>query len=244
MKGKTKVIVMLFVILAFLLGPALYNNKLSSVDQPKESSQPTSLIKGKAEIENVVKDRNVASTEVEVKNQTSDQTSAVSQPVTSQQKDNTSSHTVSQAKTSGAKVGETGANVGSTAVPAHSQGNATPAESKENQWIINLAVVGMNGELLYGPSGVAVTIKNEKSMTVLDVLDASGLAYTMSNRYPGLVDSIANQRNRGQGGWMYKINNQSPMLGASQMEVKKEDKVIWWYSQSINVPAPEWDQLK
>ncbi|MEG6521815.1 DUF4430 domain-containing protein [Desulfotomaculum sp. 1211_IL3151] len=245
MKGKTKVILLLFVILAFLLGPAVYSNKISSVDQTKVSSQATPL-NNVLETEVAAKDESITKNMPEVKKETEDKTSANAVPTNNQQGEIIPQNNTNQEKAppvSQAVVTEAAAVTGGSAsVTAQSQGNIT-SETEENQLLINLAVVGMNGELLYGPSSVTVSQPNQGVITVLEVLDASGIEYTMSSRYPGLVESIVSQRNRGQGGWMYKINDQSPMQGASKMAVKKGDTVIWWYSQSIRVPPPQWEQL-
>ena len=76
-----------------------------------------------------------------------------------------------------------------------------------------IAVVGMNGELLYGPGNVTVTQK----LTALDILDATGLPYTLSGSF---VEAIAGQRNKGQSGWMYMVNGNIPIALCCQSTLR------------------------
>lgn len=108
---------------------------------------------------------------------------------------------------------------------------------------VGIAVVGKDNELLYGPAEVRITEENRWGVTALGALDATGLRYTVSARYPDFVDSIAGQYNHGQSGWMYKVNDETPLVAAAKKPLNREDKVIWWYSKGMNVPPPAWDEL-
>jgi len=66
----------------------------------------------------------------------------------------------------------------------------------------------------------------------------------MSSRFPDLVVAVAGQRNKGQSGWMYKVNDEVPLVAASKRKLQEGDRVIWWYSTSISNPPPEWNSLK
>ncbi len=118
----------------------------------------------------------------------------------------------------------------------------TPAASKEIT-VISIAVIGQDGRLLYGPAQVKLTRENPWGTTALAALDATGLPYTISARFTGFVDSIAGQRNRGQAGWMYSVNGELPSVAASQKPVKQGNRVLWWYSQSMDQTPPSWDEL-
>jgi len=118
----------------------------------------------------------------------------------------------------------------------------TPAASGEAT-VVNIAVIGRDGELLYGPAEVKIAKENTWGITALGVLDATGLPYTISARYADLVDSIAGQRNRGQAGWMYSVNGEIPAVAAAKKPVKQGDKVVWWYSKSMEQKPPTWDEL-
>jgi len=122
--------------------------------------------------------------------------------------------------------------------PTGSSGSST------NTCTVRIAVVGKDGELLYGPASVTVLASNRWGLTVLGALDATGLPYTMSSRWPDFVESIAGQANIGMSGWMYQVNGSVPSLGASQYPVKEGDKIIWWYSKDLNTPAPKWEDLE
>jgi hypothetical protein len=107
-----------------------------------------------------------------------------------------------------------------------------------------LAVVGMNGELLYGPAYVNVAENNKWGLTALGALDAAGLSYhTSSWDWGVMVDAICGQANSGMAGWMYAVNGEMPMCGPEKYLIKTGDKVIWYYSKSMDQQPPEWDDL-
>lgn len=118
------------------------------------------------------------------------------------------------------------------------------SEEKKKGISLKIAVVGKEKRLLFGPAEVIVKENNLWGATALGALDAAGLSYEMSPKFPDLVIAVAGQRNQGQSGWMYKVNDQSPLVAASKKVVKEGDRVIWWYSTSINDPPPEWSGLK
>lgn len=122
---------------------------------------------------------------------------------------------------------------------------AEPAPSASGSGtVVGIAVVGSSGELLYGPAEVRIGKESSWGVTALGALDATGLPYTLSPRYADLVDSIAGQRNRGQSGWMYNVNGEIPAVAAAKKPLKQGDKVIWWYSKSIDQAPPSWDDLE
>ncbi len=110
---------------------------------------------------------------------------------------------------------------------------------------VGLAVVGMDNKLLYGPSYVSVDESNEWGLTALGALDAPGLSYeTNSWSYGDFVVSIEGQANSGLSGWMYNVNGVAPAVGADQYEIEKGDKIIFYYSESMDQEPPTWDTLK
>jgi len=113
-----------------------------------------------------------------------------------------------------------------------------------NTCTVQIAVVGKDGELLYGPASVTVLASNRWGLTVLGALDATGLPYTMSSRWPDFIESIAGQANSGMSGWMYQVNGSVASVAAAQYPIKEGDKIIWWYSKDINTPAPSWEDLE
>lgn len=119
-------------------------------------------------------------------------------------------------------------------------GGNNPDPPAQDEYSVGIAVVGRNGELLYGPGSVTVSKNGKWGLTALGALHATGLSYTDDG---GFVKSIAGQANSGMNGWMYKVNGTVPMMLASDKAVNKEDKVIWWYSKDMNSPGPTWDSL-
>ncbi|NLW07466.1 MAG: DUF4430 domain-containing protein [Clostridia bacterium] len=126
--------------------------------------------------------------------------------------------------------------------PPESAGVFLPGND-DNACRVGIAVVGRQGELLYGPSAVTVKEDNKWGLTVMGALDATGLEYNMSPRYGNLVLGIAGQQNKGMSGWMYKVNGEIVMKAASDKEVETGDKIIWWYSEDVTKPAPSWESL-
>lgn len=119
-----------------------------------------------------------------------------------------------------------------------------PADSFREGLKVDIAVVGVKGQLLYGPATVTVPQNNRWGLTALGALDATGLKYSLSPNYGNFVISIAGQTNKGMCGWMYKVNGEVPMVAASEKKVNQGDKIIWWYSESIDASSPTWENLK
>ncbi|NPV89767.1 MAG: DUF4430 domain-containing protein [Firmicutes bacterium] len=109
---------------------------------------------------------------------------------------------------------------------------------------VGVAVIGIGSELLYPPSTVNVSPGNKWGITALGALDATGLPYTMKPMWQNFVDSIRGQACKGVAGWMYMVNGEIPMHLADKHPVKEGDKVIWWYSESMDQEPPSWDKLK
>ncbi len=108
---------------------------------------------------------------------------------------------------------------------------------------VNIAVVGQDGELLFGPGSVAVSEDGEWGCTAMGALHATGLDYTMSSEFDGYVDAVGGQAKIGLNGWMYKVNNVTPMVLAKDKTVEEGDKIIWWYSTDMDDPGPAWNSL-
>lgn len=124
--------------------------------------------------------------------------------------------------------------------------NSSPVQNPPEQpgCSVGIAVVGIGGELLYPPATVSVSADNKWEITALGALDATGLPYAMKPMWPSFVDSIGGQACKGVSGWMYMVNGEIPMHLADKHPVKEGDKVIWWYSESMDQEPPVWDKLK
>ncbi len=134
----------------------------------------------------------------------------------------------------------------SPASPIQSAGVAPtpPAEAPGGGAVtVELAVVGNDGEVLFGPSSVKLIEKEGRGVTALGALAATELPYGVSRRWPDFVDVVAGLRNKGQAGWLYKVNEEVPLVAADKKHLADGDRVIWWYSKSISSPPPTWEQL-
>lgn len=170
-----------------------------------------------------------------------------SSPLGSKESDISSAKSRSEAGTPGASGKTPGKESPPKPAPQQQSSKETAASQasspSESATVIGIAVIGNDGELLYGPAEVEIAKENTWGITALGALDATALPYTISARYADLVDSIAGQRNRGQAGWMYNVNGEIPAVAAAKKPVKQGDKVLWWYSQSIAQTPPSWDEL-
>lgn len=108
---------------------------------------------------------------------------------------------------------------------------------------VQLAIVGRNGELIFGPSTVNISKDSPHGYTPLGALDASGVDYNLSAKFEGFVEAICGQANEGMSGWLFVVNNTVPSVGADQYTLKDGDRIIWYYSKDINEPPPKWDDL-
>lgn len=123
--------------------------------------------------------------------------------------------------------------------------NKTPmTEAKELQKGIKVgfAVVG-KGKNPKKKYDVVIPEDSSWGNTALGALAASGENYVMSTRFSGFVESICGQQNDGTSGWMFVVNGVDPGIGADKCQVKNGDRIIWYYSESYNVPAPNWNDL-
>ncbi len=128
----------------------------------------------------------------------------------------------------------------STALTVNSSSGGSGGETKT----VGQAVVGMNGELLSGPTYVTISETNKLGFTVLGALDCSGVPYHTSTwSYGVLVDSINGQANSGMAGWMFSVNGQIASAGPENSNIKDGDKIIWYYSKSMDQQPPSWNDL-
>ncbi|MBC7346375.1 MAG: DUF4430 domain-containing protein, partial [Clostridia bacterium] len=108
---------------------------------------------------------------------------------------------------------------------------------------VGVAVVGKNGELLFGPGYVELAEGGTWGLTALGALDATGLPYRVSSQYEGFVEEIAGQANQGWSGWCYAVNDTLPTVAAHQCRLADGDRVVWYYSQDFSTPVPRWEDL-
>ncbi|MDD4238512.1 MAG: DUF4430 domain-containing protein [Desulfotomaculaceae bacterium] len=130
-----------------------------------------------------------------------------------------------------------------SAAPPEAASDSSPAVTPESGCMVGIAVVGKEGESLYSAGKVVVRKDNKWGITAMGALDATGLPYSTMPTWPDFVSSICGQANSGVSGWMYSVNGDIPMHMADKHPVKTGDKVIWWYSNSMEQPRPQWGDL-
>jgi len=125
--------------------------------------------------------------------------------------------------------------------PAGGGGSEPPAD--ETVISVRIAVVGADGQLLFGPESVRVSRYGPWGQTVLGALDATGLSYTADTN-TGFVSDIEGVSNSGMNGWMFKVNEMVATSSGKEQRVREGDRIIWWYSQDINSTGPRWNELQ
>ncbi|ADL07128.1 S-layer homology domain-containing protein [Thermosediminibacter oceani] len=128
---------------------------------------------------------------------------------------------------------------GETGSPGSEPGSSEPVPG-EVECTVDIAVVGRDGELLFGPDSVTVSRNGRWGLTALGALDATGLDYECDG---GFVKSIEGQANQGMNGWMYKVNGKVPSVAASEKAIGDGDEIIWWYSTDYRSSGPTWEDL-
>jgi hypothetical protein len=254
---RRKPLIIFLVIIAAILGPAIYAQKFCHPRQAPELSaaaNPAAALNGARqpggeqasfpESSNQEANQKFGAKDQEITSPAANGSPGA--PVRQINANSGSRDTSGQEKESSANEAQAGPN-SSPADRKKQAGSTTPAENGEKEkdqgCPVGIAVIGMNGELLYGPEKVTVTEKNFGGITALGALDATGLPYATSRRWAIFVEAIAGQRNKGQAGWMYQVNGEIPLTGADRKPLKAGDQVIWWYSKSIDTRPPAWDQL-
>lgn len=90
-------------------------------------------------------------------------------------------------------------------------------------------------------------VNNEKqNITVLDSLKNVTDKYIIENSTYGLfVKSILGIENKNSDGWCFRVNDVQSSVGASKVNLKDGDKVLWYYATEENQwKAPKWDEVK
>lgn len=234
-KRKLIYIISFLLILAAITGPAIYAHKISSHNQAAERSASSA----RGETVSSTAGGQTSPVDSVVKNGEQKAATGTSAQSNGLQADNGLAVKDATAR----KSNPSGTAGQDSTMPVQKPTGTPPAGVQEDGCVVGIAVVGMSGELLYGPGNVTVTKKNRWDVTALGALDATALPCTISTRWNGFVEAGAGQLNKGQSGWMYKVNSEIPMVAADQKPVKTGDKVIWWYSKKMGNPSPDWDEL-
>jgi hypothetical protein len=83
---------------------------------------------------------------------------------------------------------------------------------------------------IWGSTEVTVTAGN-----ALDALEAASLAgefyyHVTTTGFGPYVDQVARYGGAASSGWVFKVNNASPPVGADAVTVKDGDRVLWYYA--------------
>ncbi|PKM48054.1 MAG: hypothetical protein CVV03_00350 [Firmicutes bacterium HGW-Firmicutes-8] len=230
MKQKLIYFIALLVILAGAIGPALYMHKTVSSNQPDKQVEISKTADYGLKEQGNTTDRS--------------QTAASNSQVSSEVNKDQPAAETKQGSTAIKQHNSTSASISRETMPrSQVSNNSIPVVAPESGCKVGIAVVGESGEFLFGPAQVIVKKDNKWGITAMGALDAAGIPYAMKPTWPDFVDSISGQACRGVAGWMYNVNGDVPMHMADKHPVKTGDKVIWWYSKSMDQPTPQWDDL-
>ncbi|PKM48048.1 MAG: hypothetical protein CVV03_00320 [Firmicutes bacterium HGW-Firmicutes-8] len=131
----------------------------------------------------------------------------------------------------------------SLTVNSSSQGSNTPVTHVVKN--VSMAVVGPQGNLLFGPSSFQVQDDNKWGLSVLGALDASGVEYKTSywDPYGYSVNSIAGVAASGSGGWMYALNGKNGTKMAGNCSINNDDQIVFYWASSMTAQPPLWSDL-
>jgi hypothetical protein len=235
-------VVALLAVMVGVIGPALYMHKVFSSQQARPASQMTvgqAASSGATELQNAVTPQRQPVTDGGQSSPSINPSQPAGEPAPS------SSPAVKQDNQApgGASKEQTLANPQGGASPSQPGANSYAAPVREAGCRVWVAVLGKNDELLFKPGQVTIKPENKWGITALGALDATGLPYATKPTWPDFVDAIGGQANCQMAGWMYSVNGEVPMHMASKHPVKTGDKVIWWYSRSMDQPPPRWEDL-
>ena len=251
MKRKLIYFIALLVILAGAIWPALYMHKTVNSKQPDKQAEISKTVEY-GQQEQVSSDQTEQGNSITKQGDSIDESrtagdTQVSSAVDKQQPAAETKQEVTATKqevTATRQQGSASVGVEQASKPdAQVSNSSVPVVAPVSGCKVGIAVVGENGELLFGPAQVIVKKDNKWGITALGALDATGITYAMYPAWPDFVQSISGQACRGVSGWMYNVNGDVPMHMADKHPLKTGDKVIWWYSKSMDQPTPQWDEL-
>ena len=123
-----------------------------------------------------------------------------------------------------------------------SGGNGGVGSTGPGDCTVKILVVGMNGEILFGPGTVNVSASDQWGKTALGALHATGLSIIV-DQDKGFVKSVDGQANSGMNGWMYKVNGVVPMVASKDKLLSEGDEVVWWYSTDMASTGPDFSEI-
>lgn len=133
--------------------------------------------------------------------------------------------------------------VGSARVWVRGTGGSGDIWEEPQTITVNMAVLGKNGQLLFGPGSVNLSKDSEFGLTAMGALAATGLRWEFSPKYEGFIVAIAGEANEGMNGWCYKVNGMLPAVGVCDQPVGDDDEIIFWYSVDSQSTGPNWSDI-
>lgn len=244
MKRKLIYFIALAVILAGAIGPALYMHKTVTSKQPDKQAEISKTVEyGQQEQGSSAQTEQGNSITKQGDSMDESRAAGDTQVSSAADKQQPAAETKQQV-TATKQQGSTSVGVEQAVKPdAQVSNSSVPVVAPASGCKVGIAIVGENGELLFGPAQVIVKKDYKWGITALGALDATGITYAMYPTWPDFVQSISGQACRGVSGWMYNVNGDVPMHMADKHPLKTGDKVIWWYSKSMDQPTPQWDEL-
>lgn len=129
-------------------------------------------------------------------------------------------------------------------ITVDSSGNeGNGGSTHKDEVTVEIAVVGKNNNLIFGPGSVAVSESDSYGITAMSALCKTGLSWGFSPDWDGLVTMIDGISNEGMNGWMYKVNHEAPMVVPRDKKVARGDQIIFWYSSDAMSNGPDWGDL-
>ena len=97
---------------------------------------------------------------------------------------------------------------------------------------------------LFAPQEATVTAGN-----ALDALDQASLAgelyyHLTQSSFGNYVDQIGRYGGAADSGWVFKVNDVSPPVGADQVQLKNGDHVLWYYATFGETGGPPTLEVK
>ncbi|MGI6487482.1 MAG: S-layer homology domain-containing protein [Syntrophothermaceae bacterium] len=129
-------------------------------------------------------------------------------------------------------------------ITVDSSGNeGNGGSTHKDEVTVEIAVVGKNNNLIFGPGSVTVSESDSYGITAMSALCKTGLSWGFSPDWDGLVTMIDGISNEGMNGWMYKVNHEAPMVVPRDKKVARGDQIIFWYSSDAMSNGPDWGDL-
>ena len=85
-------------------------------------------------------------------------------------------------------------------------------------------------QTLFGPTEITVTASNaQDALEQASILGELYYHVTVSS-FGSYVDQVGRYGGSGSSGWVFKVNDASPPVGADQVTLKDGDRVLWYYA--------------